>query len=128
MTLDSSALVAIMFAEPGYMTLVDRILDAEVVRIGAPTLVEAGLVVAARRRRPDAPEVEELIRELGVAIAPFGEAEWRAARDAFARYGRGRHKANLNFGDCLAYASARISRDSLLFVGNDFKLTDAIPA
>jgi ribonuclease VapC len=128
MTLDSSAVVAIVFAEPGYMELIDCILDADVVRIGAPTLVETSLVVAARRHTPDAPEVEELMRELGVAISPFGETEWRVAREAFAAYGRGRHKAGLNFGDCLAYASARASRDSLLFVGKDFKLTDVTPA
>ena len=128
MTLDSSAVVAIVFAEAGYMELVDRILEAEVVRIGAPTLVGTCVVVAARRRKPAAPEVEELIRELGVAISPFGEAEWRAALDAFANYGRGRHQAGLNFGDCLAYASARASRDSLLFVGKDFRRTDITPA
>ena len=128
MTLDSSAVVAIVFAEAGYMALVDCILEAEVVRIGAPTFVETCVVVAARRRKPAAPEVEELIRELGVAISPFGDAEWRAALDAFASYGRGRHQAGLNFGDCLAYASARASRDSLLFVGTDFRLTDITPA
>ncbi len=128
MTLDSSAIVAILFAEPGYMELIDRILEADVVRIGAPTLVETSLVVAARRRTADTPEVEELMRELGVAISPFGEVEWRAAVEAFGTYGRGRHKAGLNFGDCLAYASARASRDSLLFVGKDFKLTDITPA
>jgi len=127
-TLDSSAVVAILFAEPGCMELIDRILEAEVVRIGAPTLVETSLVVASRRRKPDAPEVEELMRELGVAISPFGETEWRAALEAFAAYGRGRHKAGLNFGDCLAYASARASSDSLLFVGNDFKHTDITAA
>ena len=104
MTLDSSAVVAIVFAESGYMELVDRILEAEVVRIGSPTLIETCVVVAARRRKRAAPEVEALIRELGVAISPFGEAEWRTALDAFASYGRGRHPAGLNSGDCLAYA------------------------
>ena len=128
MTLDSSAIVAILFAEPGYMELVDCILEADVVRIGAPTLVETSLVVATRRRSADAPEIEELMRELGVAVSPFGEAEWLVARKAFGTYGRGRHKAGLNFGDCLAYASARASSDSLLFVGKDFTLTDITPA
>jgi len=128
MTLDSSAVVAIILAEPGYLDLVDRILEADVVRIGAPTLVETSLVVAARKHAADAPEVDQLMRELGVAISPFGEAEWRVATEAFAAYGRGRHRAALNFGDCLAYASARASRDSLLFVGKDFRLTDITPA
>jgi ribonuclease VapC len=124
MTLDSSVLVAILFGEPGYLDLVDRILETEHVRIGAPTLVEASLVMAGRRRSDGAKEVEELIAELGVTVVPFGEAEWRLAVQAFGQFGRGRHKAGLNFGDCLAYATAAHGRDSLLFVGNDFAQTD----
>jgi ribonuclease VapC len=61
-------------------------------------------------------------------VVPFGEPEWRAAVDAFARFGRGRHKAALNFGDCLAYASAAAAGDTLLFVGDDFTHTDIPPA
>ncbi|MGH9200100.1 MAG: type II toxin-antitoxin system VapC family toxin [Vicinamibacterales bacterium] len=128
MTLDSSALIAILFSEPGFLDLVDRILEADHVRIGAPTLVEASLVFAGRRRKPPGPEVEALVRELGIAVVPFGEHEWRAAVDAFHRYGRGRHRAALNFGDCLAYASAKAAGDSLLFVGGDFGHTDVTPA
>ena len=124
MTLDSSALIAILFAEPGYLDLVDRILEAEAVRIGAPTLVETALVFAGRQRKRVGHEVEALVRELGVTVVPCGEAEWHAAADAFARYGRGRHKASLNFGDCLAYATAAVAADSLLFVGDDFLHTD----
>jgi len=131
MTLDTSALIAVLFSEPGYLDLVDRILEADVVRVGAPTLVEASLVFAGRRgpqagRRGD--ELNDLIRELGVTVVPFGEAEWHRAADAFARYGRGRHKASLNFGDCLAYATAAAAGDSLLFVGDDFRHTDLPPA
>lgn len=128
MTLDTSALVAIAFAEPGYLDLVDAILAAESVRIGAPTLVEASMVVAGRRKTPWAADVEGLVRELDITVVPFGDAEWRAATSAFARYGRGRHPAALNFGDCLAYASAAVAGDSLLFVGDDFGKTDISPA
>jgi ribonuclease VapC len=128
MTLDSSALIAILFAEPGYLALVDRILEADHARVGAPTLVEASLVTSGRRRTPSAGEVEGLVAELGVTIVPFGEAEWRLAAEAFARFGRGRHSAALNFGDCLAYATARSLGDALLFVGNDFTKTDIAPA
>ena len=124
MTLDSSALVAILFAEPGYLEIVDRILEADEVRIAAPTLVEASLVMAGRRRSSTADEVGALVTELGVTVVPFGEPEWRAAVAAFLRFGRGRHKAALNFGDCLAYAAARVVGDSLLFVGDDFRKTD----
>jgi len=128
MTLDSSALIAILFAEPGHLELVDRILGADHVRIAAPTLVEASLVFAGRRRTPDVRMLEALADELGVTTVPFGQREWRAAVDGFLRYGRGRHQAGLNFGDCLAYAAAVTANDSLLFVGDDFALTDVTPA
>jgi ribonuclease VapC len=128
MTLDSSALVAILFSEPGHLDLIDRILDAESVRIAAPTLVEACMVFAGRRRTSGAGEVDALVEELGVTVVPFGEREWRAAIAAFLRFGRGRHAAALNFGDCLAYAAAVVANDSLLFVGDDFGLTDITPA
>jgi ribonuclease VapC len=128
MTVDSSVLVAIAFAEPGYLELVDRIVDADHVRIGAPTLVETGMVLAGRRRKAVSNEVEGLVRELGIAVVPFGEAEWRLAVEAFATFGRGRHQAALNFGDCLAYATARSLGDPLLFVGQDFAKTDITPA
>lgn len=124
MTLDSSALIAILFSEPGYLDLVDAILEAEPVRVGAPTLVEAGMVLAGRRGTAVGSELDSLVRELGVTIMPFGEPEWHAALDAFNRFGRGRHKAALNFGDCLAYAAATVAGDTLLFVGNDFRATD----
>jgi ribonuclease VapC len=71
--------------------------------------------------------VQRLLEELGVHVVPFGEAEWPIAVDAFSRYGRGRHPAALNFGDCLAYAAAAAAGDGLLFVGDDFARTD-IPA
>lgn len=128
MTLDSSALIAILFSEPGYLELVDAILEADFVRIGAPTLVETGIVLAARRRSPVGGELDGLLRELGVSIVPFGEAEWQRALDASNRYGRGRHAAALNFGDCLAYATAAVAGDALLFVGRDFRKTDIRPA
>jgi ribonuclease VapC len=124
MTLDSSALIAIMFSEPGYLELVDAILEADVVRVGAPTLVETGIVLAGRRGSPLGRELEGLVRELGMTIVPFGEAEWHRAIDAANRYGRGRHAAALNFGDCLAYATAAVAGDTLLFVGDDFRRTD----
>jgi ribonuclease VapC len=128
MTLDSSALVAILFSEHGHLDLIDRILAAESVRIGAPTLLETSMVLAGRRRTSAVGEVDALVQELGVTVVPFGEREWQAAMAAFLRFGRGRHAAALNFGDCLAYAAAVVAKDSLLFVGEDFRLTDVTPA
>ena len=128
MTLDSSAVIVVLFAEPGHLDLIDRILEAEHVRIGAPTLVEASIVTASRRKWTGGGEVEGLVRELGVTVVPFGEIEWRAAVEAFGRFGRGRHKAGLNLGDCFSYATAAVARDTLLFVGEDFVHTDITPA
>ena len=128
MTLDSSALIAILFGEHGHLDLIDRVLAADHVRVGTPTLVETSLVFAGRRRTTAVGELEGLLRELDVTVVPFGEREWRAAVEAFLRFGRGRHKAALNFGDCLAYAAADAANDSLLFVGDDFALTDITPA
>jgi ribonuclease VapC len=128
MTLDSSALVAILFAEPNHLDLVDRILEADSARVSAPTLVETSMVFIARRGSGTGREVDELVKELGITVVPFGEPEWHAATAAFHKYGRGRHRASLNFGDCLAYATAAVAGDSLLFVGDDFTQTDITPA
>jgi ribonuclease VapC len=127
-TVDTSALIAVLFAEPGYLDLVDAMLEADTLRVGAPTLVETSLVATSRQRRTPRRVsdslVTGLVTELGATVVPFGEAEWRRAAEAFVRYGRGRHKASLNFGDCLAYATAAVAGDSLLFVGDDFRHTD----
>lgn len=124
MTIDSSALLAILFGEPGYLDLVDRILRADVVRAGAPTLAEAGIVLAARGKTSLKRELAALLRELEIATVPFTEDHYTLAVQAYERYGRGRHKANLNFGDCLSYAVAALAADSLLYVGDDFAHTD----
>lgn len=84
-------------------------------------------LLAGRRGTPAGRELDDLVRKLGITAVPFGEAEWQAALQAYARFGRGRHKAALNFGDCLAYATAAVAGDTLLFVGDDFPRTD-IPA
>lgn len=124
MTLDSSALLAILFGEPGYLDLVDRILQADVVRAGAPTLAEAGIVLAGRGRASLRREFAALLRELDVTTVPFTSEHCEVAVKAYERFGRGRHKANLNFGDCLSYAVAALAGDSLLYVGDDFGYTD----
>lgn len=124
MTLDASALLSILFGEAGALDLVDRILEADVVRVGTPTLVEAAVVLGARRGTSAAKEVARLVEELGVTVVPFGAAEWPIAVDAYDRFGRGRQPAALNFGDCLAYAMAASACDTLLSVGNDFSKTD----
>lgn len=124
MTLDASVLIAILQSESGALDLVDRILEANVVRIGTPTLVETAVVLAHKRQRPVLADVTALVGELGIAVVPFGAEHWEAAASAFERFGRGRHKAGLNFGDCMTYATAAVAGDALLFLGNDFSKTD----
>ena len=89
-----------------------------------PPLMETGAVLTHRFRKDPVPVLQEFLHELGGLILPFDEIHWRVATDAFVRFGKGRHPAALNFGDCLAYATARVAGQPLLFVGNDFPQTD----
>jgi ribonuclease VapC len=122
--LDSSALLAIVFREPGFEDVLSRVLEAPVVAVGTPTLTETGIVLEARLGSESRGMLERLLDELGVQEIPFGEVHWREAVDAFRRWGKGRHPAALNFGDCMTYAAAVLSGEPLLFVGDDFTATD----
>jgi len=124
MILDSSALVAVILAEPGYDRLLTRMGDASALGVGAPTVAEAAIVLSARLRRDARPLLNELLREAEVEIVPFGPEHYSAAVTAFQKFGKGRHRAALNFGDCLAYAVAELSGLPLLFTGSDFSKTD----
>ena len=123
MIVDSSAIVAVVLQEPGYEQLLDK-LAVGGVGIGTPTLAELGLVLTARMGRDSRPVVEGLVERLALDVIPFGDTHWREAVGAFVRYGRGRHRAGLNFGDCLTYAVASLADEPLLYVGHDFAQTD----
>lgn len=124
MILDSSALFALVFRESGYAEILDAVSQSEWVGIGAPTLAETGIVLSARLGADAKPTLALLLEHLDLRILPFEAVHARAARDAFERFGRGRHPADLNFGDCLTYAVAKVSGAPLLFVGDDFARTD----
>jgi ribonuclease VapC len=124
MTLDSSVLIQLVFAEPGHLETLERLTQAEVRLIGAPTLVEAGLVVGSRLGPEQLHLLDGLLRRLEVRVVAFEAAHAREALSAFRRYGKGRHPAALNFGDCLSYAVARIAGLPLAYVGDDFAQTD----
>jgi ribonuclease VapC len=121
---DTSAVVAIMLREPGHERLVERLATAEVAGIGAPSLSEAGLVLTAKLRRSSLPLLARFLQEARLVVVPFGEEHWRTAVEGYGRFGRGRHPAGLNFGDCLTYATARLAGQPLLCVGDDFAKTD----
>ncbi|MGH9075679.1 MAG: type II toxin-antitoxin system VapC family toxin [Acidimicrobiales bacterium] len=124
MIVDSSALIAVVMQEPGFETLVSTLVGAESTGIGTPTLTETGIVLAARLGSDCQGLLLRLLEEFEIAEVPFGERHWREALRAWSRFGRGRHPANLNFGDCMSYAVARLAGEPLLFVGNDFAATD----
>lgn len=128
MILDTSAILAILFREEGLDVLVGKILAADLVGIGTPTLAETGIVLTARLGTEGRGILERFLDEFRVEEVSSGEAHWRIAIDAYERYGKGRHPAGLNFGDCLSYAAAKGSDDDLLFRGQDFLHTDVRPA
>jgi ribonuclease VapC len=124
MILDSSALVAIVMKEPGYEELLSAIASDGSPAIGAATLAEAAIVLSARLKVDARSLLARFLSEAAIAVVPFGESHYGAAVEAWLRYGKGRHPAALNFGDCLAYAVTHLAREPLLFVGGDFAQTD----
>jgi len=125
---DSSVLLAVIFREAGFEKLLDAIDGAPVVAAGTPTLAETSIVLHARLGDAAKGLLERVLDELRIEEIPFGEVHWREAADAFHRFGRGRHPAGLNFGDCMTYAVASLSGEALLFTGEDFRRTDIEPA
>ncbi|MBA2572509.1 MAG: type II toxin-antitoxin system VapC family toxin [Gemmatimonadetes bacterium] len=122
--LDTSALIAYLKAEPVADRLKEAMKSAESLALSTASLVEAG-IVAERLRGPEgARELDHLIQRLHIQIIPFTADHAALARSAFRRFGKGRHPAGLNFGDCFSYALARFLGEPLLFVGDDFSRTD----
>lgn len=128
MILDSSAILSVLFEEVGQDRLVDAMGDADVLAIGAPTLLETGMVAVGVFDLHGRALVSQFLERWGVVVVPFDARHWQAAADAFIRFGKGRHPAGLNYGDCMTYATARVAGQPLLFVGEDFARTDVAAA
>jgi ribonuclease VapC len=124
LVIDTSALVAYLEQEPEAARIEAALTGAAHLLISAASLVEAGIVVEARRGEAAGRELDLLLHRLRVSVIPVGEAHAELARSAWRRFGRGRHPAGLNFGDCFAYALAADTGEPLLFVGDDFARTD----
>ncbi len=124
MMLDSSALVAIVLQEPQADRLLDRMRSAATLSIGAATLLESGMVLSARLQTDARGLLARLLQESGIAVVSVTETHVGVAMDAWMRFGKGRHRAALNFGDWLSYAMAVVADEPLLCVGDDFPLTD----
>jgi ribonuclease VapC len=124
MIVDSSALVAILLFEPEALRLTTAIAESSVCRLPASCRLEASMIVLARRDQDGLRDLDLYIARSRMAVAPFSESQAGLAREAFRRYGKGRHPAQLNFGDCMAYALAKETGEELLFKGTDFGQTD----
>jgi ribonuclease VapC len=128
MIIDSSALIAILLKEPEGQLLDVAILESADCRMSTANFLEASMVILARRGQQGMRDLDLLIGRMGIRLVSFTESQARLARTAFECYGKGRHPAQLNFGDCIAYALARDTGEELLFVGTDFSQTDVVSA
>lgn len=129
MIVDTSALVAVLRAEPDAELYTRAIQDAPVRRLSAASYLETGVVVDGRRDPVASRRFDDLLAEAGFIIEPVTAEQARIAREAWRDFGKGSgHAAGLNFGDCFAYALARDKREKLLFKGTDFARTDVASA
>jgi ribonuclease VapC len=126
--LDSSAVVAILFEEEGRDRVLGKIERADLLAIGTPTLLETGMVAIGKFDLHGRALVSQFLERWNVVVTPFDARHGQVAADAFIRYGKGRHPAALNYGDCMTYATARLAGMPLLFTGDDFAKTDVAVA
>jgi ribonuclease VapC len=128
MILDTSPLVAILAGEPDAEIFIQAISQAPHCRISAGNFIELSMVVEGQFGAEVLRQCDALIRRAGVVTEPVTVEQAHFARQAFHDFGRGRHPAGLNFGDCFAYALAKVTGEPLLFKGEDFAKTDVLPA
>ena len=124
MIIDTSAIVAILGAERDARLFAEAIAEAFERRVSAATYVEAGIVLDSRRDVALSRSLDDLIRNTGIVIEPVTAEQAELAREAYRDFGKGSHRAGLNFGDCFAYALAKAKGEPLLFKGDDFRKTD----
>jgi ribonuclease VapC len=128
MILDSSPLVAILAGEPDAELFIQAISRAPRCRISAGNFIELSIVVESQFAVEALRQCDALFRRVGIVVEPVTVEHAHLARQAFHDFGKGRHPAGLNFGDCFAYALAKHSGEPLLFKGNDFSQTDIVSA
>jgi ribonuclease VapC len=128
MVIDTSAIVAIAFDEEEASFFEYLIVEDPIKLISAATLFEAAMVIEARLGEAGGRELDRWLSKAGLQIVPVAAAHVDEARSAWRRFGKGRHPACLNFGDCFSYALSKITREPLLFKGDDFSKTDVVAA
>jgi ribonuclease VapC len=124
MVVDTSALLAILQDEPERRQLNEAIEAADSRAKSVATFVEVSIVIEARYGGDGLRSLDQFVERAGIDLVGVDVEQGRVARDAFSRFGKGRHAAGLNFGDCFAYALARVLGAPLLYKGDDFSRTD----
>jgi ribonuclease VapC len=124
MVIDSSAIIAILLGQTDRDRLTNLVLEAETRAISAANVLETGIVVESRRGEPAGREFDLFLNQAGLDIVPVDAEQVEIARLAWRKYGKGRHPAALNYGDCFAYALAKVLDEPLLAKGTDFGRTD----
>jgi ribonuclease VapC len=122
--LDTSALLAVLICEPEEPWFTQLIANSEVVRLSAASYLEAAIFVETNGDAARRAMLDTYLRDFSIRIEPVTVEQAMLARQAFVLFGKGRHKARLDFGDCFTYALAKAFREPLLFKGGDFGLTD----
>jgi len=116
--------VAVICREPGHQDLIEKIGAAKHLMVGAPTLAETELVLTIKPGYDAGALVEQFLAESRTVVLPFSREHVSIFLEAFLRYGKGRHPARLNMRDCFTYATAKVARMPVLFVGDAFSKTD----
>jgi len=120
MVLDSSAIIAIVLGEARAQHLIETVSKAEIAAVAAPMVLESSMVLWRKLNKNPLPQLLELLRSMDVEIVLFDDLHCQVAVKAFERFGKGRHRAALNFGDCMSVATAQVAGRPLLYVGDDF--------
>lgn len=128
MIVDTSAILAILFEENDAELYARALTQADSCRMSAANFVEAAIVVDAQTKDKGSRQFDAFFRRAGIAIEPVSEEQAHVARQAYADFWKGRHPAGLDFGNCFAYALAKVTGEPLLFKGKDFAKTDVVSA
>ena len=126
--IDTSALIALIFSESEASTFAERLARERRIMIGAPTVLETRMVVFGRTGAADLVEVDRILARPEIEVVPWSAHHAALAFEAFQSFGKGNHRASLNYGDCMSYAVARLADAPLLYKGDDFVHTDVISA
>ena len=124
MVIDTSAVIAILWEEPEAQELRVKIASDTIRLMAAPSVLETTMVLVPRKGEKALEYLDQVFTTAEINIISFNNEHYKTAREAWLQYGRGRHPASLNFGDCFSYALAKYTQQPLLFKGYDFSKTD----